>query len=334
MVEEPIVGQNEKAPQADTGVLEAVAEKEALIGHQKRDITDEANAPQLAIKNEGKEGAVDVPESGAHLGVRAVEIRQMERKAKERPQIVFDQMDPKLIEIRKKVKDREELLRKRASQLKINTVNNINIAIIGLAGTGKSSLLNALQGEMVAKDDFVEATQFMKSYDTDKDYIKIWDVPGAATVNHGVKRYFDDNMLYMFDYLLIVITNRLYEFDLEFAKAMLDVGGKFAFVRSKSDIDIDNYLKSTFKTRTHKATPDQIKKATDALKRQVNDYLKEQCTKARLGTMKFYYVSSMALMELNKGQKDPEYPLIDEENLMNDLQHHIQKTRYNVILNY
>ena len=97
-------------------------------------------------------------------------------------------------------------------KLGINCKSEINIAIIGLAGVGKSSLINAILGNNACKTGPTETTFEMRKYDhPNKTYSKFWDVPGAGTINHPIKTYFKDKLLFLMDYLIVVVESRLKE---------------------------------------------------------------------------------------------------------------------------
>lgn len=66
----------------------------------------------------------------------------------------------------------------------------VKIAFIGLSGQGKSSLINAIIGERVAKTDIVEATTDATEYH--HGGLTLVDLPGCGTIKHPQASYIAD----------------------------------------------------------------------------------------------------------------------------------------------
>ncbi|CAL8460489.1 g9342 [Coccomyxa elongata] len=92
---------------------------------------------------------------------------------------------------------------------------NFNIAIVGIAGTGKSSLINALRRTPFGHRDYagvgeVESTREPTVYNFPGSLkVKLWDFPGAGVPQHPARTYLDDNALYAFDALIVNSADRL-----------------------------------------------------------------------------------------------------------------------------
>ncbi|KAI8073386.1 interferon-inducible GTPase-domain-containing protein [Gilbertella persicaria] len=94
--------------------------------------------------------------------------------------------------------------------------NFYNVAVVGAAGTGKSSVVNGILG-------YPDTDRYAASiHETGKNYIDeprgyrhpelrkmiLWDMPGAGTTTHPTATYFQDHYLQAFDSLIIVTAER------------------------------------------------------------------------------------------------------------------------------
>ncbi|KAG1776869.1 interferon-inducible GTPase-domain-containing protein [Suillus placidus] len=126
----------------------------------------------------------------------------------------------------------------------------IHIAVIGSAGAGKSSVINAVRGlsrndRMAAPTGIVECTDAVTRYpDPCSNSRMIWyDVPGAGTPNVSDWQYFNDMGLYIFDCIIVLTDNRVLESDFAILRACEQFRNIEAFiVRSKSDQHINNMV--------------------------------------------------------------------------------------------
>lgn len=124
----------------------------------------------------------------------------------------------------------------------------IHIAVVGSAGAGKSSFINAVRGlsnndPVAARTGIVETTDAVTSYPDPRPNSRIiwYDVPGAGTPNVPDWQYFNDLGLYIFDCIIVLIDNRFLESDLAILSSCKQYGTVEAFiVRSKSDQHVNN----------------------------------------------------------------------------------------------
>lgn len=91
-----------------------------------------------------------------------------------------------------------------------------HVAICGQAGSGKSSIINALRGIRNSQDGAaptgtVETTTSRTTYRGHESLsaITLHDIPGGGTRRTSSQDYFDAQKLYLFDLLLIVHSGRL-----------------------------------------------------------------------------------------------------------------------------
>jgi hypothetical protein len=137
-----------------------------------------------------------------------------------------------------------------------------NIGIVGPAGAGKSSLLNSILGGSIADTDFVECTlapcpyalpledprgHFHAFIDCLPDVhqrcafkklktVTIWDLPGCGTRLHPCETYVRDKGVHFFDYVVVLIRDRVEETDCELVQGLAEHNIKHIVCRSKFDL--------------------------------------------------------------------------------------------------
>ncbi|KAF8918652.1 interferon-inducible GTPase-domain-containing protein [Mucidula mucida] len=130
------------------------------------------------------------------------------------------------------------------------TPDMIHIAVAGISGCGKSSLVNSLRGispnkDGAAKTGTVETTKVVASYaDPDSSKPILWfDIPGAGTLDISDWDYFNNQGLFIFDAIVVVIADRFCATDIAILKACKKYCIPAYIVRSKSDQYIANMIK-------------------------------------------------------------------------------------------
>ena len=123
----------------------------------------------------------------------------------------------------------------------------INIAVIGQARVGKSSLINAFMGEKVAKISALGVTtrEVQRFPHPSNPNIILWDVPGIDAVHHERDVYFDSIGYkdHPYDFFLIV-TKDIFTSDAKFlAELVQKENKKFYLVRTHIDCSIEDELK-------------------------------------------------------------------------------------------
>ncbi|XP_048388960.1 uncharacterized protein LOC125453424 [Stegostoma tigrinum] len=120
----------------------------------------------------------------------------------------------------------------------------INIGVIGEAGAGKSSLVNALCGVSdnhpgAAKTGATETTLVPTSYPLHTlSHVLLWDLPGLGTPNFQLESYRENVGFHRYDFFIIVASERFKESHAILAQWIQESGAHFYFVRSKIDNDI------------------------------------------------------------------------------------------------
>jgi len=126
----------------------------------------------------------------------------------------------------------------------------INIAIIGDSGTGKSSFVNSIRGlpdsdVNAAKVDVIECTSEPAAYNLQNcRKTKFWDLPGLGTPKYpDLETYCKKVKLEKFHAFLLFTANRFTENDLKLAQKVRSIGKKFFFVRTKTDENVQAELR-------------------------------------------------------------------------------------------
>ncbi|KAL8365323.1 hypothetical protein RB595_004228 [Gaeumannomyces hyphopodioides] len=129
-----------------------------------------------------------------------------------------------------------------------------HIAVCGLAGTGKSSLVNALRGmgprdPAAAPTGSVETTMERNKYAAHTsirgphpDGTFLHDIPGAGTLSSPATQYYTRSQLYLFDAIFIVSGDRFSEVDAEIIRSCVIRHQPFVFIRSRMDTVISNIV--------------------------------------------------------------------------------------------
>jgi GTP-binding protein EngB required for normal cell division len=208
-------------------------------------------------------------------------------------------------------KSQEEMREEARKTLGIDSVNCYNFGFAGTSRTGKSSLINAMLGMRdnspgAAVVDEVECTMVIKDYvHPEYPHIVLWDIPGGGTKTHSAANYFMDKKLYAFDMIVIIGAAGFTELDIAIAEAAQLYHVPVVFVRSKSDIDIDN------RSRRDKK-PKKIVK--DAVRQDIVTNIRSQLPK-ELRDREIFVVNSRVFAGDYDGFDSEDY-LLDEPKLM------------------
>ncbi|XP_075764376.1 interferon-inducible GTPase 5-like [Pelodiscus sinensis] len=132
----------------------------------------------------------------------------------------------------------------RSDELLKNT--ELNIAITGESGAGKSSFLNALRGlsdedQGAAETGVTETTKQLQRYQHSKyPNVIFWDLPGIGTPDFQPATYLRQVMFNRYDFFIILASERFRANHALLARQIRKMGKKFYFVRSKVDVDLYN----------------------------------------------------------------------------------------------
>ncbi|KAG2105093.1 interferon-inducible GTPase-domain-containing protein [Suillus discolor] len=214
-----------------------------------------------------------------------------------------------------------------------------HIAIAGVAGGGKSSLINTFRSLLnkdigAAATGVTETTLVMARYPhpNAEYHLVFYDFPGAGTPNVTGWQYFNEQGLYIFDSIIVLFDNRFTDVDI----AILSNCRRFKIptyiVRSKADQHIRNIMNdmgydsdgdsNTFK-RVHQAAQQQF---IDQTRQSVKDNLEI----SNLPEQRVYIVSNKTMLNVSKAGvfdvlKQPNS--IDEMQLLTDMIREVQNRR-------
>jgi len=131
----------------------------------------------------------------------------------------------------------------------------VNIAITGDSGTGKSSFMNRIRGlkdddEGAAEVSVIESTVSEPTpfeHPTNPN-IKYWDLPGIGTPNYPDLETYCTKLkelkmpLEEYHAFLIFTAHRFSENDLKLAEKIKSIGKRFFFVRTKIDVNVQSEM--------------------------------------------------------------------------------------------
>ncbi|XP_051878092.1 interferon-inducible GTPase 5-like [Pristis pectinata] len=146
----------------------------------------------------------------------------------------------------------------------------LNIAVTGQSGAGKSTFINAMRGlqstdKGAAEVGTTETTKVPSRYPhPNLPNVCYWDLPGIGTTRFSVANYLKEMKFKRFDFFIIIAACRFMENDANLAKEIKKLGKNFYFVRSKIDCDL-YAMRNERKEINEKEELDKIR--TDCIKR-------------------------------------------------------------------
>ncbi|KAH8549967.1 interferon-inducible GTPase-domain-containing protein [Umbelopsis sp. PMI_123] len=236
-------------------------------------------------------------------------------------EVLFKDGPPEPLAIPQEIKDKAK------REFGLNCENYYNIAVAGIAGTGKSSVVNGIMGmhdndPQAAVTGETEATIKPRAYrHPDLRTMVLWDLPGAATLHHPAETYFEDKFLCAFDALIIVMAERLQETDIIIANKAEEKKVPVFFVRNKADQAVEAKIR-----RYSGSNQDEVYKwstAAGELVKEVKQSIYKQLKSNNFSTRKLFIISAWNLQEfvsaLSKRELDKNMPIIDEQRFMRTL---------------
>ncbi|KAG2141502.1 interferon-inducible GTPase-domain-containing protein [Suillus cothurnatus] len=312
---------SEEAKQRAAEAEEARKRTAAVQEQAKKDAQaaqEHARKLQEAANEEKKKATAAQEAANASKKMAEEEVRvanaakaEAERKLKEGIQPVVTPTPAEVSAAKRKVQYREDLF---------------HFAVAGVAGGGKSSLINAFRGlrnNGAAATGVTETTLTMARYpDPNAEYPYVWyDVPGAGTLKIPDWQYFNAQGLYVFDCIIVLFDNRFTMTDI----AILTNCRRFKIptyiVRSKADQHIRNIMKDMGYDSDDDESGDQKKRLYQAARQQfiqqTRQSVKDNLENANMPNQRVYIVSNEPMLGVVK-EKRPK-KVIDEIELMNDL---------------
>ncbi|KAI5855525.1 interferon-inducible GTPase-domain-containing protein [Tricharina praecox] len=220
----------------------------------------------------------------------------------------------------------------------------LHFAVSGPSGSGKSSLINAFRGLKTKSHDaapvgIVETTTTITRYPDARQEMPyqrfVWyDVPGAGTIDMPSWQYFNQQGLFVFDFIILVYDARFTEIDADILENCRRFRIPAFIVRSKANQHILNMLYEdddlTFLEAREKYIEETRQNLASNLKKRNLHDVNTRC----------YIVSNSSLYDLVKAaetaddsgkppaRKKNQDAYIDEEQLLVDLLDAAVKRRY------
>ncbi|XP_052776364.1 T-cell-specific guanine nucleotide triphosphate-binding protein 2-like [Mya arenaria] len=177
----------------------------------------------------------------------------------------------------------------------------INIAVTGESGTGKSAFINSFRGLKAddpgaAEVSAVETTMKPTAYPhPDNSNLQVWDLPGVGTLTFTRENYLQEVDLSRFDFVLLLSSSRFKENDIWLAKEILRLKPNFNlfFVRTK----IDDDLRSAKKAHNKIQTPED----RQALQQKVRDNVKLKIQEGKIFNANIYLVDNYDIAAFDFG---------------------------------
>ncbi|KAF8138957.1 P-loop containing nucleoside triphosphate hydrolase protein [Boletus edulis] len=209
-----------------------------------------------------------------------------------------------------------------------------HFAVAGVAGSGKSSLINALcgmsnQDPNAAATGIVETTLEVGRYTNPShaDHFAWYDVPGSGTLKIPDWQYFNSQGLYVFDCVIVLFNNRFTMTD----QAILTNCRRYRIptfiVRSKADQHIRNLMKEMgYDSDDEGQTKERMYRAArEQFIAETHRSVKENLQEAQLPDQRVYIVSHKSVLGIVR-DKTPKRT-IDELELLRDLHSEGYKSR-------
>lgn len=200
-----------------------------------------------------------------------------------------------------------------------------HFAVAGVAGSGKSSLVNAFRGlhngaddPHVARTGVTETTERITRYlDPNEANPFVWyDIPGAGTLSVPDWQYFNDQGLYIFDAIVVLTDSRFTATDI----AILQNCERFQIpsyiVRSKSLQHIQNVLNDMPRVR-YEEFETRWERARSKYMAETQKNVSANLLQAGLPPQAVYMVDKEVLLEIAEGNNPEE--TIDEFRLVEDM---------------
>ncbi|XP_072125845.1 uncharacterized protein [Mobula birostris] len=157
------------------------------------------------------------------------------------------------------VKKVTSLIEQKVSEL---DKTELNIAVTGETGTGKSTFINAMRGlwntdPEAAKAGFTERTVEPTGYrHPNLPNVCYWDLPGIGSIQVPASRYAWEMKFERYDFFIIISAGCFKENDAKLAKEIKRLRKNFYFVRSKIDVDFYSMRKERKKVNEKEVLED------------------------------------------------------------------------------
>jgi hypothetical protein len=206
------------------------------------------------------------------------------------------------------------------------TAGITHVAITGIAGAGKSSLVNAFRGlrnnhPQAAQVGIVETTMVATRYREAQSQLAWYDIPGAGTLATRDWEYFNAQGLYVFDRVIVLFDNRFTETDVAILRNSRRFGIPSYIVRSKSNQHIENIMTDSGYDSDNEDDDNQaslLATARDRFITETNESVEQNLMQAELPSQRVYIVCKETLLAVVEG-RTPRDVVIHEHELLRDI---------------
>lgn len=186
-----------------------------------------------------------------------------------------------------------------------------HFAIVGKAGSGKSSLVNSFLNldaidDGAAPTGITETTQEIGRYQDPGTQLPrpwtVWfDVPGAGTQRVSHWQYFTKQALFVFDIIILTIGDRFEETDCEIVRSCIEFKIPFFIVRSKADQHIRNMMEEDSRYSGSFDSGEYYESCRQEFISESKGMVSEELERASLPNKTVYCVSKRALRNAYNG---------------------------------
>lgn len=232
---------------------EAIAANERAVAAAKERESAAVKERELVAAKQREEAAASATQQAQ---AAAAEARKQEAAAKSRADAAMAEAqkanDALQQGIRPVVMPTEEQYQATMKRIQYNA-EKLHFAVCGTSGSGKSSLINAFRGltkrdRNAAAVGVTETTSQITRYPDPRPELPysrfVWyDIPGAGTTTISDWQYFNDQGLFVFDFIVMVYDVRFTKIDVSIIENCYRFNIPVFIVRSKADQHIDNMVK-------------------------------------------------------------------------------------------
>ncbi|EIW74607.1 hypothetical protein CONPUDRAFT_85770 [Coniophora puteana RWD-64-598 SS2] len=207
-----------------------------------------------------------------------------------------------------------------------------HFAVTGIAGSGKSSLINAFRGlrnrdAEAAATGITETTLQMARFpDANPANHVVWfDIPGAGTLKVRDWQYFNDQGLYVFDALVVLVDNRFTATDVAILRNARLFNIPCYIVRSKADTHIRNVMIDMGYDSQDDEEDERSRAKLEATAREhfvsaTRQNVRDNLRKADLPDQRVYILSNSTMLSVikNTASSKMSKKLLDEKVFLKD----------------